>query len=1105
MMGATMSKVIGLKTKIIFPLALLAVIFSLYMWMIWTPQYLGQEREDYLTHYIIEVDLLAKGLAPDLLDNDLSYVYQALDNVKNEYPLFLGISLKAGTGESLYAYRNPTIPANADLEFINHEVSLADGMGELTFLVDMTPEVELDRENLRKPLQLLSAIMMAMMIVIAMVLNRWLRAPLVKLSSATVAMAGGNYGVALPPPADDEIGILVKCFDNMRRTIERNERDLHQEIAERRNAEALLARDYELQKAMGDVLRISLEAVSIEDMLEKSLDVILKLPWLAGQSRGAIFLAEGGDAGLIMKAHRNMPGILQTRCKKIFLGNCLCGQAAERREVVFSSSVDERHETRYEGMPPHGHIIIPILVGGSLLGVMNLYLADGTTRQQLDERVFVMLANVIAIAIGRKRTDMLLREQAQIMAQIRDAVIGVDLQCNVRVWNKGAERLFGFSSDEIMGSNILTLFSNDKSDSVYKKVFYSVMAEGHAEAELDMVKKSGEKFSAYLSMSLFKDEDSVSTGMLAYVLDNSEAKCMQEKLRTLNDTLEQQVKERTQEVLNQKFALDQHSIVGITDRAGRIVYVNDKFCEISGYAREELLGQDHRILNSGHHPHDFFKGLWQAIGHGRVWHGEIRNRRKDGDFYWVDTSIVPFMNGEGKPYQYVSIRTDITDRKRVFEEQSARTARLKRQQAALLKFTQEGVFENRNLIVSLRTIVEVAARAVDAERVGIWLFNTDASALHCDVLFLQGEKHYEGKETIEKAAYPGYFNALENDLVIAADDARSDPRTCDLMGAYLDLRGANALLSIPIRVNGKIRGVVCVEHIGPPRHWHSDEQHFGMVVADMVALTMEQSGRRDAEARLAETAQQLMKANRELDKALIEAQAAAQIKSEFLSTMSHEVRTPMNGIMGMLEMLSDSDLNEMDKKYVNIAYSSSRMLLDLLNNVLDFSKIEAGRLQLEVIDFSPSQVIGDVVNLMQPMAIAKKLALVSVMSMEMPAHIRGDPIRFRQLLINLISNAIKFTNEGGVTIKDEFIRGEGGIAMMNIEIHDTGIGIAAEDQARIFDAFAQADGSITRSYGGSGLGLAICKQLVHMMGGEIGVRSAPGEGSEFWFTMPVSL
>ena len=579
---------------------------------------------------------------------------------------------------------------------------------------------------------------------------------------------------------------------------------------------------------------------------------------------------------------------------------------------------------------------------------------------------------------------------------------------------------------------------------------------------------------------------------------------MQEELLTLNQTLEQQVMERTHEVLNQKFALDQHAIVGVTDKSGRIIYVNDKFCDISGYGKEELLGQDHRILNSGYHPHDYFKEMWLTIGHGRVWHGEIRNRRKDGNCYWVDTTVVPFMDARGKPYQYVSIRTDITDRKEALEEQRARTARLKRQQDVLTALTHEGLFDSRNLFGSFRTIMETAAHAVEAERVGTWLFNTDAAELHCEALISPGAVVQVINEVIKRDDYPGFFKAIEHELIIAADDVHEHPHARKLAKGHLDFRGVNSLLCVPIRVNGNVKGAVCFEHVGSIRQWHADEQQFGIVVADMMALTMEKAGRREAEARLAETAQQLKMANRQLDNALVEAQAAVHAKSEFLATMSHEVRTPMNGIMGMLELLRDSDLSEQDLKYANIAYSSAEMLLDLLNDVLDFSKIEAGQLQLELIDFNPIQLVEDVVNLMRPLAIAKQISLTTLITGIMPTQICGDPLRFRQVLANLISNAIKFTSEGGVTIRNELVRYKNGTAAMRFEIQDTGIGLAVADQERIFEAFAQADGSITRRYGGSGLGLTICKQLVMFMGGDIGVSSIAGTGSQFWFTVPVT-
>jgi len=358
------------------------------------------------------------------------------------------------------------------------------------------------------------------------------------------------------------------------------------------------------------------------------------------------------------------------------------------------------------------------------------------------------------------------------------------------------------------------------------------------------------------------------------------------------------------------------------------------------------------------------------------------------------------------------------------------------------------------------------------------------------------------EKVIKRQDFPDFFNAVENELIIAADDVRTHPCIHELVDEYLAPNGICSLMCVPIRANGKVKGAVCIEHAGSIRNWHADVQQFGILVADMMALTMEQAGRRAAEARLVETAQQLTLANKQLDNTLIKAQAAAHAKSEFLATMSHEVRTPMNGIMGMLDLLRDSDLDERDQGYVNIAYRSATMLLDLLNNVLDFSKFEAGTQKLELMDFDPGQAIEDVVNLMRSLAMAKTVGLTIAVSAEMPVKIQGDPLRFRQVLANLISNAIKFTSEGGVTIRGETLESGDGAEMLLIEVEDTGIGIAAEDQGHIFEAFAQADSSVTRSYGGSGLGLTICKQLVRTMGGEIGVKSVEGKGSIFWFTMP---
>jgi len=231
------------------------------------------------------------------------------------------------------------------------------------------------------------------------------------------------------------------------------------------------------------------------------------------------------------------------------------------------------------------------------------------------------------------------------------------------------------------------------------------------------------------------------------------------------------------------------------------------------------------------------------------------------------------------------------------------------------------------------------------------------------------------------------------------------------------------------------------------------------------------------------------------------AEAASRAKSDFLAMMSHEIRTPMAGMMGMIDLLAGTKLNAEQRELAKVAHESAQNLLTVVNNILDFSKLEAGHLKPESIPFSVKHAIDAITLLLGPKARGKGLQLEVRVSDDMPEHLSGDPSRLGQILLNLVGNAIKFTEKGSVTIAASRHVLDNGQLELRMEVSDTGTGIPPEVLKDLFNPFTQADSSISRKYGGSGLGLAICKRLCEAMGGDIGVESEPGLGSRFWFTM----
>ena len=536
-------------------------------------------------------------------------------------------------------------------------------------------------------------------------------------------------------------------------------------------------------------------------------------------------------------------------------------------------------------------------------------------------------------------------------------------------------------------------------------------------------------------------------GTMGIALDVTEHRVREEKLRKLSYAVEQSA----------------NGII-ITDKEGIIEYVNPKFVEITGYSPEEALGKNPRILKSGQTPVTVYKELWQTIEKGNVWKGRLLNKRKNGELYWQETIISPIKNEEGVITHYLAVQDDVTEKIQIEQERQESEERFRK----LVELSPDGI------------LIHQEGKVKFINQAGIRLFGGTSPD---DFL----------EKPIINRVHPSYREAVAERVARMKNGEMAPP--ADELLLRLDGTSFYAEVSaVPITLKGKRAYQVVFRDITERK---KAEEELKLYAQDL----------EEAKNALEEQAYQLTATINELELARQKAEEATRAKSEFLANMSHEIRTPLNGIIGMTELALETDLTPEQKDYLEIVKTSADSLLNIINDILDFSKIEAGKLELEHIPFSLRESIGKTMKTLSVRAHLKKLELAFYVDPAVPDRLVGDPTRVRQILVNLIGNAIKFTEEGEVVLRVELRNAADGKVRLYCSVADTGIGIPKDKLPIIFDAFSQADGSTTRKFGGTGLGLAISKRLVEMMGGTIwaespntGVREAKGgPGTVFHF------
>ncbi len=574
-------------------------------------------------------------------------------------------------------------------------------------------------------------------------------------------------------------------------------------------------------------------------------------------------------------------------------------------------------------------------------------------------------------------------------------------------------------------------------------------------------------------------------GVMAIQTYDPNIRLTEEDLDTLNLIASQasvaiERKRSQEELVKFKLGLDRSDeAVFITDPDGTIVYTNPGFEKVYGYSQEEAIGKNPRIIQSGLLSKEDYKNFWQTLLSKNTVSGELTNKNKNGQFVPIAGTNSPILDEKNNIIGFLAVHHDMTETKHA--EQT-----LKRRNEYLAASAEIG-----RLVTSTLDLNTIFSRTVNlvSERFGYYhaaifvIEETGFNAVLREATGLAGAEMKANKHSLSVNEHSVVGKATLTGETVVVNNTALDP-THKRNPLLPETRSEAA---IALRVGSRIIGALDIQstNVGA---FTPDDLAVLQLLADQVAIAIDN-------ARSYELSQQAVLEMREVDR----------LKSQFLANMSHELRTPLNSIIGFSRVILkgiDGPVTDLQQQDLTAIYNSGQHLLGLINDVLDLAKIEAGKMELAFDDVNMTDLISSVMSTASGLVKDKAIKLVRNIHGELPM-VRADAIRVRQVLLNLLSNAAKFTDEGEITVDASVETSPAGRPELLVSVTDTGPGIAPEDQAKLFQAFSQVDDSPTRKTGGSGLGLSISQQLIQMHGGRIGVHSSLGKGSTFYFTLPI--
>ncbi len=711
-------------------------------------------------------------------------------------------------------------------------------------------------------------------------------------------------------------------------------------------------------------------------------------------------------------------------------------------------------------------------------------------------------------------------------------------------------RMLGYSERELLGRLWSELTHPDDVETCGQMVAQSSAdSNSFQETEKRYLHRDGTVVWVRMRMSSIKDSQGNSQYYVAHVEDITERRRTHEALRESED----------------RFRLIADScpaLMWVTDAEGETQFINREYREFLGLTNEQLRGGKWQSLI---HPDDsprYVEDFVHAVKEHAPWKAEVRIRRADGEWRLIGSHAEPRLSATGEYLGHIGLCADITERK---EAELASRFQLSLIRAIHeVSLDGILVVNEENIVVSCNKRLTEIWRILEPHEIGkpdVALLSTVLDKVKDPEPFLQRvrelyadsdvsddceidlrdgrtlERYSTGLRSDEGQSHGRvwFFRDIterkraEQELQNSEEKFRQLAENIRQVFWMMPATGNEILYVSP--AYEQVWGRSCESLYLNPMAWteaiHPDDLERAHVlfakqirgeqigseyrirtpegqekwIRNRAFPIRDEAGQLIRVAGIAEEITDWKRYETNMVRAREGAEAANQAKSRFLANMSHEIRTPMNGVIGMLQLLGETDLSPEQRRYTAVAQESGRSLLGLIDDILDLSKIEAKKVALENLNFNLLEMVEGVIQLLRIQASAKRLHIISRVAEDVPSLVRGDVHRLRQVLTNLLANAIKFTERGGVTLDVALESQASGNGAIRFTVTDTGIGMREDQVSGLFSPFAQADASTTRKYGGTGLGLAICKQLVEMMGGTIGVHSRAGEGSTFWFTV----